>query len=178
MALQRSASFTLHEGRVIIIIKTHADLSQSMKSSIRESIQSAIFPRVSLTRRLVRSFRRLRATRKFNRGLRVRPSESSYTTGERKKDELRMAHTRESRKVEISRAHPAFFHAVRGRTAGIPWRNQKQRRTETERVTRTREREGKRKRERVRKKTRSSEAIIRGNLSNSKGTTLYVPSSL
>lgn len=32
--------------------------------------------------------------------------------------------------------------------------------------------------ERVRKKTRSSEAIIQGNLSNSKGTTLYVPSSL
>lgn len=32
----------------------------------------------------------------------------------------RMAHTRESCKVEISRAHPAFFHAVRGRTAGIP----------------------------------------------------------
>lgn len=67
-----------------------------------------------------------------------------YTMGERKKDEPRMAHTRESRKVEISRAHPAFFHAVRGRTAGIPWRNQKQRWTETERVTRTRGKEGER----------------------------------
>jgi len=41
---------------------------------------------------------------------------------------------------------------------------------------REREREGEG--ERVRKKTRSSETIIRGNLSNSKGTTLYVPSSL
>lgn len=74
----------IERGRqIIIIIKTHADLSQSMKSSIRESIQSVIFLRISLTRRLVRSFRHLRATRKFNRGLRVRPSESSY--GRKKK---------------------------------------------------------------------------------------------
>jgi len=107
MALQHNVSFMIIiERRIIIIIKTRADLSQSMKSSIRESIQSVIFPRVSLTRRLVRF---AACVPRENSTVASESARQSHPTKERKKDEPRMVHTRESRKVEISRAHPAFF---------------------------------------------------------------------